>query len=152
MTASHLSLMPGSTAPASQPDGAASQGSTQLHLPAGAHIHLHLGAVPAPAVQPGAGYRISAVPLVLAGLALLGGGYLAGSHGPTARTGDDGSGALASASPLPPAPDLPAAPGELPPALRAQLARPPVVTPPPGASAAPGTAGAPARNPFGLSN
>ena len=146
MTASHLNLMPGSTAPASQPDSAASQGSTQLHLPAGAHVHIHLGAAPAADVQPALNRRVSVVPLVLAGLALLGGGYLAGSRGPAARAGDDGSGVLASASPLPPAPDLPASPGELPPALRAQLARPPVVTPSPGA------AGAPARNPFGFGN
>lgn len=157
MNTSSLSLMPGSAPSAPQPDGGPSQGFTQLQLPAGAHVHIHLGTLPVPgaapviAAQPVAGQRLSRVSLAVAGLALLGGGYLAGSRGTAARAGGDSPGTLVS-SPLPLAPDLPPAPGEIPPALRAQLARPPVVTPPPGAAAAPGGTGAPVRNPFGLGN
>ena len=150
MSTPQLSGVPAEATASTMSQPATQHGTMQLHLPSGAHIHL--GAAPTAAVQPALRRRVSVVPLVLAGLALLGGGYLAGSRGPAARAGDDGSGALASTSLLPPAPDLPAAPGELPPALRAQLARPPVVTLPPGASATPGGAGGSARNPFGLSN
>ena len=146
MSTPQLSVVPAEATASTMSQPATQHGTMQLHLPSGAHVHIHLGAAPAADVQPALGRRVSVVPLVLAGLALLGGGYLAGSRGPAARAGDDGSGAPASASLLPPAPDLPAAPGELPPALRTQLARPPVVTPPPGAT------GAPARNPFGLGN
>ncbi len=151
MSTPQLNIVPAEAAASPVPHAATQREAMGLSFPAGAQVHIHLGAAPVAAVQPVAAYRRGLVPLVLAGLVLFGGGYLAGSRGTTIRAGDDGPSALAYSS-LPPAPALPPAPGEIPPALRAQLARPPVVTPPPGAVAAPGGAGAPVRNPFGLGN
>lgn len=145
MSTPQLNIVPAEAAASPAPHAATQREAMGLNFPAGAQVHIHLGAAPVAAVQPVAAHRRSPVPLVLAGLVLFGGGYLAGSRGTTMRAGDDGPSALASAS-LPPVPELPAAPGEIPPALRAQLARPPVVTPPPGG------VGAPVRNPFGLGN
>jgi len=145
MSTPQLNIVPAEAAASPVPHAATQREAMGLNLPAGAQVHIHLGAAPVAAVQPVAAHWRSPVPLVLAGLVLFGAGYLAGSRGTTMRAGDDGPSALASSS-LPPVPELPAAPGEIPPALRAQLARPPVVTPPPGAAAAP------VRNPFGLGN
>ena len=115
------------------------------------HVHLHLGAVPASLVPPppsdvagksgrsekGWG-RMPLLACAACALALV--GYEAGSH--------TGSGRPPVARPLPAAPQAAFTllnPGELPPAVRQQLALPPVLTPPQGAPAAAG-----AGNPFGL--
>lgn len=164
MTTSNISILHGgNSAPSSAqpPDGMA-----QLHLSGPVQVHVHLGQAPGPAVQSGStSQRSSPVMLALLGLALAGGGYLAGTrHGaaPPPRA-DSASAAVDDLPPPPPLAPLaalptapasmaatasiqPAAPGDMPLALRQQLARPPVVTPPPGA------APAPARNPFGLGN
>lgn len=154
MSTPQLSVVPAEATASTMSQPATQHGTMQLHLPPGAHVHIHLGAVPATIAQPAAASRRSPVALALAGLALLGGGYLVGTRSMAARSGGDGPGFPTSASVLPPAPEAPSALGDIPQALREQLARPPVITPPPGApSPVNRTApGAPAHNPFGLSN
>lgn len=173
MSTPHLSVLPGGpVAPASTPGP---DGTARLHLSGPVQVHVHFGpaapASPAPSdARPATPQRRPLVPLALLGLALAGGGYWAGSR-PAAPVGADAAaaaGALAAdpitALALPPGlPAVPGVPGEVPPALRQQLARPSVVTPPPGAPPAAKTApaagptagagsapAAPGRNPFGL--
>ena len=115
------------------------------------HVHLHLGAEPASFVpsppsevvgksgQSEKGWgRMPLLACAACVLALV--SYEAGTH--------TGSGHAPVARPLPASPQatftLPS-PGELPPAVRQQLASPPVLTPPQGAQAEAG-----AGNPFGL--
>jgi len=158
MTTPNLSIPHGGS-PASALSRSA-EGAAQLHLSGPVQVHVRLGQAPGPAVQSGStSQRSFPVMLALIGLALAGGGYLAGTrHGaaPPPRA-DSASAAVDDLLPPPPSAPLaaqpaapaslqPAAPGDMPLALRQQLARPPVVTPPPGA------APAPARNPFGLGN
>jgi len=154
MTSPNLSILHGGN-PA--PSSAHPQdGMAQLHLSGPVQVHVHLGQAPGPAVQSGStSQRPFPVMLALLGLALASGGYLAGTlHGaasPGASTAVDDlllppPSAPLAAQPTAPASTQPVAPGDMPLALRQQLARPPVVTPPPGA------APAPARNPFGLGN
>lgn len=154
MSTPQLSVVPAEAPASTMSQPAPRHGAMELHIPAGTHVHVHLGGAPATLAQPAAASRRSPVALALAGLALLGGGYLVGTRSTAARNGGDGSGFPTSASVLPPAPEAPSALGDIPQALREQLARPPVVTPPPGTpSPVNRTApGAPARNPFGLSN
>lgn len=149
MTVPNVSLLHGADhpVPASSPSA---EGAAHLHLSGPVQVHVHFGPPPQAAAQaaPTSPRRHLAM-LALLGLALAGGGYLAGSRRPALPVGADAAG-LPPPAMLPPLPDvpLPAVPqraGELPPALQ-QLARPPVVTPPPGGAAAP------ARNPFGLGN
>jgi len=133
--------------------------TAQLNLAGPVQVHLHLGhAAPSDGLSGPVRPRRHPLLPILLGLVVAGGGYLAGSRNAGAPVHADTSGAsLADA--LPPAPSLPlpvppaaplpaqpARPGDIPPALQQQLARPGVVTPPPGAAAAP------ARNPFGLGN
>jgi len=158
MTVPNVSLLHGADHPVPA-SGPSAEGAAHLHLSGPVQVHVHFGpppqaAAPALATSP----RRHPVALALLGLALAGGGYLAGSRNAGAPVHADTSGAsLADA--LPPAPGLllpvppaaplpaqPARPGDIPPALQQQLARPGVVTPPSGAAAAP------ARNPFGLGN
>lgn len=148
MTQSHLSVLQGGAADAA-PDGA-----TQLHLPGPVQVHIHLGQASAAQVQPAPALSLRR-PFVFAlvSLALFGSGYVAALRtSPAAPV--DATNALASGPALPLSP-FPGATAELPPVLQQQLARPPVVTPPPGATPA-GPAGsppaAPGRNPFGLGN
>ena len=157
MTGPNLSVLHGDepgAALASRQDATA---QLNLHGPVQVHVHLGHGG-PAPGHAAAAGPRRHPLLPILLGLALAGGGYLAGSRSVGAPVRADTAGpALADA--LPPAPSFPlpvqpatplpaqpARPGDVPPALQQQLARPGVVTPPPGAAAAP------ARNPFGLGN
>lgn len=154
MTASHLSLLTSGASPGPQHDGTASQGTMQLNLPAGAQVHVHLGtalsgAAGAASPAPAASARRGPVTLVLAGVALLGAGYLAGSRTAAPRAGGDGVAAPLAASALIPAPESPQG-ADIPQALREQLARPPVVMPAPGAPMPANRAGAPPRNAFGL--
>ena len=150
MTGPNLSLLHGgdpNPSPNPSPDGAA-----HLHLSGPVQVHIHLGPAPHDTALPSAARnprRLSIV-AVLAGLVFAGGGYLAGSRHPAPPASADTSGLPSAAMlPMPPDPPLPALPqraNELPPAIQQQLARPPVVTPPPGSPSAPG------RNPFGLGN
>ena len=132
------------------PDDADSSVQLPTSGPSTLHVHLHLGAAPVSLGLPppsdmveksgqsekGWGRRSL---LVCAACVLALVSYEAGTHA--------GSGHAPVARPLP-APQaaftLPN-PGELPPAVRQQLASPPVLTPPQGAQAAAG-----AGNPFGL--
>ena len=138
----------GDPAPAS---GHPTEGAAHLHLSGPVQVHVHLGHPPQAAAQ-----AVATNPcrfpfaLALLGIALAGGGYLAGARHPASPANAELAG-LPSAAMLPsppeaPLPALPQRAGELPPALQQQLARPPVVTPPPGGAPAPG------RNPFGLGN
>ena len=135
-------------------------GAAQMQLSGPVQVHIHLGhAGAAPDVASAASPQQHLILLGVLALALAGGGYFAGSRSTAtpprieevgALAGDPAPGLL-----LPPTPALPGAPGELPLALRQQLARPPVVSPPSGGSApAPGAGAltAPARNAFGLGN
>ncbi len=149
MTMPNVSVLHGANP--SPPLDPSTEAAAHLHLAGPVQVHIHLGQASQPAAQAIAPNprRFPAV-VVLLGLALAGGGYLAGSR-QTARPAHADAVGLPSAAMLPPPPDLslptmPPRPGELPPALQQQLARPPVVTPPPGGGAAP------ARNPFGLGN
>ena len=157
MTSPNLSVLHGGEPAASLAPAQDATAQLNLHGPVQVHVHLGHGG-------PAAGHPISSAPRrhpllpILLGLALAGGGYLAGSRTAGAPVHADIAGAaLADALlpppslplPVPPAaplPAQPARPGDLPPALQQQLARPGIVTPPPGAAAAP------ARNPFGLGN
>lgn len=151
MTGPNLSLLHGgdpAPAPSSLVDGAA-----HLHLSGPVQVHIHLGSAPHDTALPSAAKSPRRFPIALAllGLALAGGGgYLAGSRQPAPPASADTTGLPSAAMlPMPPDPPLPALPqraNELPPAIQQQLARPPVVTPPPGSPAASG------RNPFGLGN
>jgi len=150
MTAPNLSLLHGGDpAPASS---SLMDGAAHLHLSGPVQVHIHLGPAPHDTALPSAAKSPRRLPIlaVLAGLAFAGGGYLAGSRHPAPPASADTAGPPPSAMlPVPPDPPLPALPkqaNELPPAIQQQLARPPVVTPPPGSPAAPG------RNPFGLGN
>ncbi len=150
MTVPNVSLLHGADHPVPA-SGPSAEGAAHLHLSGPVQVHVHFGpppqaTAPAPATSP----RRHPVALALLGLALAGGGYLAGSRHPELPA-NAGAAALAPPATLPPLPDVspPAMPqraGELPPALQQQLARAPVVTPPPGGAVAP------ARNPFGLGN
>ena len=134
-------------------------GAAQMQLSGPVQVHIHLGhAGAAPAVASAASPQQYPILLGVLALALAGGGYFAGSRSTAAPPGIAEVGLLA-ADPAPglppPTPVAPGAPGELPLALRQQLARPPVVVPSPGSSPlAPGAAPAPspARNAFGLGN
>lgn len=150
MTGPNLSLLHSgdpNPSPIPSPEGAA-----QLHLSGPVQVHVYLGPAPHDAALPSAAKSPRRLPIVavLAGLALAGGGYLAGSRHPAPPASADTAGlppsAMLSVPPDPPLPALPKQANELPPAIQQQLARPPVVTPPPGSPAAPG------RNPFGLGN
>lgn len=150
MTGPNLSLLHGGD-PAPAP-GALADGATRLHLSGPVQVHIHLGQAPAHTTSADAAANPRRFPLVLAlvGLALAGGGYLAGSRHPAVPPVADTAGLPPSATlPMPPdtpLPPLPQRATELPSAMQQQLARPPVVTPPPGSPAAPG------RNAFGLGN
>ena len=157
--------------PLPDPDGTA-----RLHLSGPVQVHIHVGqaasGVASPAeAQPATSSRRHPVLLALLGLALAGGGYWTGTRTAASPSAADAVAALAAdpAPSLPPLPlGMPAAPGEVPQALRQQLARQPVVTPAPGtpgtanapggaapgagAPSAPTSGPAPARNPFGLGN
>jgi len=150
MTGPNLSLLHGgdpAPTPSSLVDGAA-----HLHLSGPVQVHIHLGPAPHDTALPSAAKGPRRFPFMLAllGLALAGGGYFAGTRHPAPPASADTAGLPPSAMlPVPPDLPLPALPqraNELPPAIQQQLARPPVVTPPPGSPAAPG------RNPFGLGN
>ncbi len=150
MTMPNVSVLHGGD-PAPAP-GPSVEGAVHLHLSGPVQVHVHLGHPPQAAAQAVAtNPRRFPFALALLGLALAGGGYLAGVRHPASPANADLAG-LPSAAMLPPMPEapLPALPqraGELPPpALQQQLARVPVVTPPPGGAPAPG------RNPFGLGN
>lgn len=157
MNGPHLSVLHGGEPAAAL--ASAQDATARLNLHGPVQVHVHLGHVAPSAGPPGPAVpRRSVVLPVLLGLALAGGGYLAGSRtaGAPVHAGAAGP-ALADAlppipsypvpvQPLAPLPAQPARPGDVPPALLQQLARPGVVTPPPGAAAAP------ARNPFGLGN
>ena len=133
--------------------GSADEADRHVELPmpgqSTLHVHLHLGAAPASPVslppsdvvgesgRSGKGWgRTPLLACAACVLALV--SYEAGTH--------TGSGRAPIARPLPASPQaaftLPN-PGELPAAVRQQLASPPVLTPPQGAQAAAG-------NPFGL--
>ncbi len=157
MNSPHLSVLHGgepAAAPAPTQDATA---QLNLHGPVQVHVHLGHGGPATGHAAPTGPRRHPLLPILLS-LALAGGGYLAGSRNAGAPVHADTSGAtLADALPAPPSlplpvppaaplPAQPARPGDVPPALQQQLARPGVVTPPPGAAAAP------ARNPFGLGN
>lgn len=150
MTGPNLSLLHGGD-PASAP-AAVADGAARLHLSGPVQVHIHLGQAPTHTTTADVAASPRRFPLALAlvGLALAGGGYLAGSRHPATTPVADAAGLPPSATlPMPPdipLPPLPQRANELPPALQQQLARPPVVTPPPGSLAAPG------RNPFGLGN
>ena len=150
MTGPNLSLLHGGD-PNPSPDPSR-EGAAQLHLSGPVQVHIHLGPSPNDTALPSAAKNPRRFPIVLAllGLALAGGGYLAGSRHPVPPANADTAGLPPSAMlPVPPDVPLPALPqraSELPPAIQQQLARPPAVTPPPGSPAAPG------RNPFGLGN
>ena len=135
-------------------------GAAQMQLSGPVQVHIHLGhAGAAPDVASAASPQQYPILLGVLALALAGGGYFAGSRSTPAPPRMEEVSALA-ADPAPgllppPTPVAPGAPGELPLALRQQLARPPVVVPSPGSSPlAPGAAPAPApaRNAFGLGN
>ena len=133
------------------PDGADSHIELPVSGPSTLHVHLHLGAEPASLAPPlladvagqsgqsakGRGRKplLACAACVVALVS-----YEAGTH--------SGSERAPVARPLPAPPQaaftLPN-PGELPSAVRQQLASPPVLTPPQGAQAAAG-----AGNPFGL--
>ncbi len=161
MSTPHLSILPGGTAAAaaeSALDGAAQNGATQLHLPGPVQVHIHLGQASAPGAQ--ATQATQAAPLrrpvllTLFGLMLIGGGCAFGILNAAAPPRVGAIEAVPS-NPLPLPPPPPNATTELPLGLRQQLARPPVLIPPPGtAPPTPGTAppSGPARNPFGLGN
>ena len=153
MTSPNLSVLHGgepSAALASTQDATA---QLNLHGPVQVHVHLGHGV-------PAAGHAVSSTPRrhpalwAALGLALAAGSYLAGSHtvgapvhaADTAEALPPPPGFPLPVPPAAPLPAQPARPGDLPPTLQQQLARPGVVTPPPGAAAAP------ARNPFGLGN
>ncbi len=145
MTRPTLRLVVGS------PDEAEQHVELPMSGPSTLHVHLHLGAAPASLAPPppldvvgksgqsekGWG-RTSLLACAACVLALV--SYEVGTH--------NGSGRAPVARPLPASPrtafTIPN-PGELPPAVREQLASPPVLTPPQGAQAAAG-----AGNPFGL--
>ena len=159
MTNPQLSIVQTEADPVPSPDGPA-----QVRLSGPVQVHIHLGhGAPGPAapLPSGAAAPQSQRPVLLGllALALAGGGYLAGSRSTPPPPSVSEVGMLA-ADPapnlLPPTPALPGPPGEIPPALRQQLARPPVVSPPPGSPASSPSAGAvpaaPARNAFGLGN
>ena len=133
--------------------GSADEADRHVELPMAGqstlHVHLHLGAAPASLVslppsdvlgesgRSGKGWgRTPLLACAACVLALV--SYEAGTH--------TGSGRALVARPLPASPQaaftLPN-PGELPAAVRQQLASPPMLTPPQGAQAAAG-------NPFGL--
>jgi len=156
MTSPNLSVLHGGEPAASLAPTQDATAQLNLHGPVQVHVHLGHGGPAAGQAAPAGPRRHPLLPVLL-GLALAGGGYLAGSRTVGAPVHADTAGAaLADALPPPPSfplpvppaaplPAQPARPGDLPPALQ-QLARPAVVTPPPGAAAAP------ARNPFGLGN
>ncbi len=150
MTVPNVSLLHGADHP-TPASGHSADGTAHLRLSGPVQVHVHFGQAPQAAAQAApTSPRRHPVALALLGLALAGGGYLAGSRHPELPA-NAGAAAFAPPATLPPPPDVPppAMPqraGELPPALQQQLARPPVVTPPPGGAAAP------ARNPFGLGN
>ena len=160
MTSPQLSIVQTEADPVPSPDGPA---QVRLSGPVQVHIHLGHGASdPAAPLPSGAAAPQSQRPVLLGllALALAGGGYFAGSRSTATPPRIEEVGALA-ADPAPgllppPMPTLQGAPGELPLALRQQLARPPVVSPTPGGSApTPGAdtaPAAPARNAFGLGN
>lgn len=158
MTIPNLSVLHGGEPVASLAPTQDATARLTLHGPVQVHVHLGHGV-------PAAGHAVSSAPprrhpalWAALGLALAAGGYLAGSRAVGVPVHADTAGAaLAEAPPPPPSfplpvppaaplPAQPAGPGNLMPALQQQLARPGVVTPPPGAAAAP------ARNPFGLGN
>ena len=158
MTSPNLSVLHGGEPAASLAPTQDATAQLNLHGPVQVHVHLGRGV-------PAAGHAVSSTPprrhpalWAALGLALAAGGYLAGSRTAGAPVhADTGGAALADALPPPPSfplpvlpapplPAQPARPGDLVPALQQQLARPGVVTPPPGAAAVP------PRNPFGLGN
>ena len=152
MNSPNLSVLHGGEPAASLAPTQDATAQLTLHGPVQVHVHRGHVAPSAPAVP----RRPPLLPVLL-GLALASGGYLAGSRTAGAPVHADTAGtALADALPPPPPsfprpvppaaplPAQPARPGDLVPALQQQLARPGVVTPPPGAAAAP------ARNPCGL--
>ncbi len=151
MTTPQLSLLQGSTSP--EP-AAAAHPTIQLQPSPGMVVHIHLGtAAPTDRATASPAVRRHPVLTGLAALALLGGGYLAGSRRSEtlAEAGPFASLTAPSMLPL----TRPGPIGEIPQAVRDQLARPPVISHPGGAAAGPsgGTpGGAPARNPFGLGN
>ena len=157
MTGPNLSILHGGEPAAALASAQDTTARLNLHGPVQVHVHLGHITPSGGAPVPTAPRRHPLLPVLL-GLALASGGYLAGSRTAVAPVHADTAGpALADA--LPPAPSFslpaqpvaplaaqPARPGDVPPALQQQLARPGVVTPPPGGAAAP------ARNPFGLGN
>jgi len=152
MTTPQLSLLQSSTSPEPAAEAAAAHPTIQLQPSPGMVVHIHLGtAAPSDRVTASPAVRRHPVLTGLAALALLGGGYLAGSRRSEAPAEASPFAALTAPSilPLTPGPI-----GEIPQAVRDQLARPPVISHPGGAAAGPsgGPPGAPARNPFGLGN
>lgn len=157
MNSPHLSVLHGGEPAAALASAQDATAQLNLHGPVQVHVHLGHGGPAAGHAAPAGTRRHPLLPILL-GLALASGGYLAGSRnaGAPVHAADTAGAALTDALPAPPSFPLsvpPAAPlsvqpkpGDLPPALQQQFARPGVVTPPPGAAAAP------ARNPFGLGN
>ena len=153
MTSPNLSVLHGGEPAAAFASTQDATAQLTLHGPVQVHVHLGHGVL-------AAGHAVSSTPRrhpalwAALGLALAAGGYLAGSrHAGVPIHAADTADALPPApsfslpaQPAAPLPAQPSRPGDLPPALQQQLARPGVVTPPPGGAAAP------ARNPFGLGN
>ena len=165
MTNPQLSVIQNDAASAPVIASPVQHGTAQLQLSGPVQVHVHLGhggSAPAlgSAVSPATPPQQYPILLGVLALALAGGGYFAGSRSTATPPRIEEVGALA-ADPAPgllppPTPALPGVAGELPLALRQQLARPPVVSPPSGGSAPTPGAGAapaaPARNAFGLGN
>ncbi len=152
MTTPQLILLQGSTSSAPAVEPAAAHATVQLQPSPDMVVHIHLGtAAPTGHVTASAPVRRHPVLTGLAALALLGGGYLAGSRRSDAPVEASPLAALTAPSVLPLTPGLT---GEIPQAVRDQLARPPVISRPGGAAAGSsgGPPGTPARNPFGLGN
>ena len=165
MTSPQLSIIPNDAVSAPVTEHPMQHGAAQLQLSGPVQVHIHLGhggSAPALGSAVSSATPPQQYPILLGvlALALAGGGYFAGSRSTATPPRIEEVGALA-ADPapgllLPATPALPGAPGELPLALRQQLARPPVVSLPSGGSAPAPGAGvpppAPARNAFGLGN
>ena len=142
MTTPHLNVLDGRP-PDARPPTIPPDDPAQLQVSGPVQVHIHLGAIPGPATPPPHPPRTVVWPVLL-GVALLGGGYVAGLRSATPPLEPAGASAPGNGT-LPPPPSMAPQAPSIPPALRQPLSRPPVVTPPPGAAPA-------GRNPFGQSD